>query len=505
MDQGPLRGSAGSGCERRDEVLHPEDGHMNADAADYIDRIPNNVDLGRDRVLQRALEHWQPAFVGWWSDMGPHDSSRLEVYLRTAISVDPEGWAQFGHVRMPDYRWGIFLARAAADKEINFGANKGRPAWQDVPGEFRSTLRRIIVTQGDTEPASVEQQRMLGMCAPSLYDLRNLFQVNVEEGRHLWAMVYLLHRYFGRDGREEAEALLERRSGDLDNPRILGAFNEPTPDWLAFFMFTFFTDRDGKFQLSSLAESGFDPLARTCRFMLTEEAHHMFVGETGVGRIVQRTAEVMSANRIDSPDLVRAQGVIDLPTIQRYLNFHFSVTLDLFGSDESSNAALYYTSGLKGRFGETKIADDHVLTNDTYDVGEVIGERIAVKQVAALSALNERLRDDYIHEVQAGVDRWNRILATAGVAFRLTLPHKAFHRAIGNYAGHFISTDGDVLTEAQWKSREARWLPTPADQAFVQSLMIGRVIEPGKFANWIAPPRAGINHQPLDFEYVRFA
>ena len=113
---------------------------------------------------------------------------------------------------MPDYRWGIFLAPQVADRRIHFGEDIGEPAWQDVPGEHRANLRRIIVTQGDTEPASVEQQRHLGLTAP-LYDLRNLFQVNVEEGRHLWAMVYLLHRFFGRDGREEADALLERRSG----------------------------------------------------------------------------------------------------------------------------------------------------------------------------------------------------------------------------------------------------------------------------------------------------
>ena len=167
----------------------------------------------------------------------------------------------------------------------------------------------------------------------------------MEEGRHLWAMVYLLHAYFGRDGREEAEALLQRRSGDRDKPRILGAFNERTPDWLAFFMFSFFTDRDGKYQLASLAESGFDPLSRTCRFMLTEEAHHMFVGETGVGRIVQRTCELMREHRTDD---VRPHGGIDLPTIQRYINFHFSVSLDLFGSEISTNAANFYTIGREG-------------------------------------------------------------------------------------------------------------------------------------------------------------
>jgi benzoyl-CoA 2,3-dioxygenase component B len=470
----------------------------------YLDKIPNNVDLGRDKVLQRALEHWQPAYMGWWYDMGPSNSQKFEVYLRTAISVDPEGWAQFDYVRMPEYRWGIFLAPPTTGREVNFGTHKGQPAWQEVPGEFRSLLRRIIVTQGDTEPASVEQQRMLGMSCPSLYDLRNIFQVNVEEGRHLWAMVYLLHRYFGRDGREEAEALLERRSGDADNPRILGAFNEPTPDWLAFFMFTFFTDRDGKYQLTSLAESGFDPLARTCRFMLTEEAHHMFVGETGIGRIVQRSSEVTAANKTDDPDFARAQGVIDLPTIQRYLNFHYSVTLDLFGSDESSNSAIYYTNGLKGRFNETRVKDDHVLANDTYDVAEVIHGKIVNKTVPALNALNERLRDDYIREVTAGVERWNRVIAKTGLAFRLSLPHKGFHRAIGNFAGHHVSPDGYVLTEPQWESHRRKWLPSPDDHAFVQSLMAGRVVEPGKFANWIAPPRAGINNLPLNFEYVRF-
>src|SRR5213596_1499275 len=332
------------------------------DHINYIDRIPNNVDLGRDRVLQRALEHWQPAYMGWWFDMGPSESHNNDVYLRTATSVDPEGWAQFDYVKMPDYRWGIFLVPPTPDRQVNFGANKGQAAWQDVPGEFRSMLRRIIVTQGDTEPASVEQQRLLGTSCPSLYDLRNIFQVNVEEGRHLWAMVYLLHRFFGRDGREEAEALLERRSGDADNPRILGAFNEPTPDWLSFFMFTHFTDRDGKFQLKALAESGFDPLARTTRFMLTEEAHHMFVGETGIRRIVQRSCELTR----QAPDGdARRLGGIDLPTLQKYINFWYSVSLDLFGGEISSNAAEYFACGLKGRAGEKKF-EDHLALEGVY-------------------------------------------------------------------------------------------------------------------------------------------
>ena len=317
-------------------------------------------------------------------------------------------------------------------------------------------------------------------------------------------MVYLLHRYFGRDGREEAESLLARRSGDEDNPRILGAFNEPTPDWLAFYMFTFFTDRDGKFQLCALAESGFDPLSRTCRFMLTEEAHHMFVGETGVGRIIQRTCEVMHQHKIEDPSDVRSQGVIDLQTIQRYLNFHYSVTLDLYGSDVSSNAANYFTTGLKGRFRETKLEDDHVLTGATYPVSEVIGGKIITKEVPALTALNERLRDDYIEEIKDGVARWQRVIDNAGVPFKLTLPHKGFHRAIGNFAGHHITPDGLVVSEDAWKQRQYEWLPSEADYKYVQSLMCGRVAEPGKFANWIAPPLRGVNNQPPNFEYVRF-
>ncbi|MEY3272745.1 MAG: benzoyl-CoA 2,3-epoxidase subunit BoxB, partial [Pseudomonadota bacterium] len=349
----------------------------------------------------------------------------------------------------------------------------------------------------------VEQQRLLGHCCPSLYDLRSLFQINVEEGRHLWAMVYLLHKYFGRDGREEGEALLERRSGDGDNPRILQAFNERTPDWLSFFMFTYFTDRDGKFQLCALAESAFDPLARTTKFMLTEEAHHMFVGESGVGRVINRTCQVMNQLKTDDPKKLREAGVIDLPTIQRYLNFHFSVTIDLFGADESSNAATFYSTGLKGRYEEGKRVDDHQLRGQTYRVLQAVGGQIVEKEVPMLNALNEVLRDDYIKDSVAGVERWNKIIEKAGIPFRLKVPHKAFHRNIGALAGVKVSPEGQVVSEAEWAARQDEWLPSAGDRAFVQSLM-GRVVEPGKFANWIAPPVMGINRQPVDFEYIRF-
>ncbi|EYF01814.1 benzoyl-CoA 2,3-epoxidase subunit BoxB [Chondromyces apiculatus] len=470
---------------------------------DYSEKIPNNVNLAGDRTLQRALEQWQPNFISWWKDMGPEGSQAFDVYLRTAVSVDPGGWAHFDYVKMPEYRWGIFMSPAQQDRQIQFGEHKGQPAWQEVPGEHRANLRRIIVTQGDTEPASVEQQRHLGLTAPSSYDLRNLFQVNVEEGRHLWAMVYLLQRYFGRDGREEAEALLGRRSGDQDNPRILGAFNERTPDWLAFFMFTYFTDRDGKFQLSALAESGFDPLARTTKFMLTEEAHHMFVGESGVSRVIQRTCAVMNQLKTDDPQKLRAAGVIDLETVQRYLNFHYSVTLDLFGADQSSNAAMFYSAGLKGRFEENKRSDDHQLKDASYKILGVDGGALVEREVPMLNALNEVLRDDFIKDSIGGVSRWNKVIEKAGIPFRLAVPHKAFNRQIGTFAGLKVSPDGRVVGQEEWQRNQSVWLPTAEDRAFVASLM-GRVVEPGKFANWIAPPPMGINKQPIEFEYVRF-
>ena len=471
----------------------------------YSEKIPNNVNLGEDRTLQRALEGWQPNFINWWDDVGPEGSTNHEVYLRTAVSVDPQGWAQFGHVKMRDYRWGIFLNPGDANREIHFGDHKGEKAWQDVPGEHRANLRRIIVTQGDTEPASVEQQRRLGETAPSLYDLRNLFQVNVEEGRHLWAMVYLLHAYFGRAGREEAEALLQRNSGDLDSPRILGAFNEETPDWLSFFMFTYFTDRDGKYQLGTLKESAFDPLSRTCEFMLKEEAHHMFVGTTGVDRVVARTAELMREH--DTED-VAPHGGIPLDVIQKYVNFHYSVSLDLFVSEKSTNAANYFTAGLKGRWQEERRKDDHVLTEDGRAVETIrsdgFRDAITTEEVSALVALNHDLRTEYVADCQTGMKRWNRVLENAGIDRRLSLPHVGFNRHVGLFAGHHVTPAGELVGPDVWEANRDRWLPSEGDKTHVRSLM-RPVYEPGKMAAWIAPPMKGINDKPVDYEYVHLA
>ena len=472
---------------------------------DYSTRIPNNVGLAEDQRVRKALETWHPGYLNWWRDMGPQGFQQSRVYLRTAVSVDPKGWAKFDYVRMPEYRWGILLAPAEEGRTVPFGEHCGKPAWQEVPGEYRALLRRLIVIQGDTEPASVEQQRHLGKTAPSLYDMRNLFQVNVEEGRHLWAMVYLLHKYFGRDGREEADELLRRRAGSADAPRMLGAFNAQTPDWLSFFMFTFFTDRDGKMQLESLAQSGFDPLSRTCRFMLTEEAHHMFVGETGVGRTIQRTCEAMKAAGVDDPHdqaRVRALGVIDLPTAQKKLNLHYSLSLDLFGSEVSTNAANAFNAGIKGRFRETRINDDHRLTNDTYPVLKLVGGAIKRVDEPALTALNMRLRDDYTADCAKGVARWNKIIEKTGIAFQLELPHVAFHRQIGEFKDVHATPAGELIDEAAWRRRRNEWLPSQEDGDFIKELMKPETVA-GRFAGWIAPPKIGIDNKPGDFEYVK--
>src|SRR5664279_4836571 len=464
---------------------------MTIAAVDYDGLIPNNVGLGQDERVKRALEKWHPGYINWWKDMGPEGFQEKLVYLRTAVSVDPKGWAVFDYIRMPEYRWGILLAPQVDGRVIPFGAHKGEPAWQEVPGEYRAMLRRLLVIQGDTEPASVEQQRHLGATAPSLYDMRNLFQVNVEEGRHLWAMVYLLHAYFGRDGREEAEQLLGRHSGDLDSPRILGAFNEQTTDWLSFFMFTFFTDRDGKYQLGTLKESGFDPLARTCEFMLREEAHHMFVGTTGVQRVVERTAELMSDHKTSD---VFEFGGIPLDVVQKYLNFQYSVSMDLFGSEQSTNAGNYFSSGLKGRWQEKRRKDDHILLDDEREMNFVEDGKISTKTVPMINVLNLDLRDEYVADCANGIRRWNQALEDAGLSERLFLPHEGFNRQVGVYAGSKIDPHGEVDD----------WLPTPQDRESVSELMVAEY-EYGKFAGWIAPPQTGINDQPVEFDYVHLA
>lgn len=231
----------------------------------------------------------------------------------------------------------------------------------------------------------------------------------------------------------------------------------------------------------------------------------MFVGETGVGRTIERTCQVMKENGIDDPydiDRVRALGVIDLPTIQKKLNLHYSLSLDLFGQEVSTNAANAFTAGIKGRYMEHRLDDDHKLTNATYPVWTLEGDQVVRREVPALTAINMRLRDDYTRDAAGGVGRWNKIIEKFGIGFEMKLPHEAFHRKIGVFAHKPFDTAGAMISQAEWEARAHEWLPTKADGDFIQSLM-KPVYEPGQYAGWIAPPKVGIDNKPGDFEYVK--
>jgi benzoyl-CoA 2,3-dioxygenase component B len=223
----------------------------------------------------------------------------------------------------------------------------------------------------------------------------------------------------------------------------------------------------------------------------------MFVGAAGVARVVQRTVELMREHDTDD---IGPHGGVDLATLQRYLNLHYSVSLDLFGAETSTNAANYYAAGLKGRFQEAARNDDHRLLDATRAVPCVADGRLREREAPALAALNETLRDDYVTDCRKGLDRWNRTLAAVGC--ELVLPHLGFHRAVGEFAQHRVSPDGRLLTEEEWSAGVPHWLPTDDDRAHVESLMVG-VREPGRMAGWIAAPSTGIHQKPVEYDYVR--
>lgn len=231
----------------------------------------------------------------------------------------------------------------------------------------------------------------------------------------------------------------------------------------------------------------------------------MFVGETGVGRTIQKTCEVMKENGIDDPydiDKIRSFGVIDLPTIQKKLNLHYTLSLDLFGQEVSTNAANAFNAGIKGRYMEHRIKDDHKLTEDTYKVWDLVDGKLVQHEVPALTAINMRLRDDYTRDAAGGVTRWNKIIEKTGVAFEMKLPHESFNRKIGVFAEKLFDPEGNLVSGAEYDAGMKEWLPTHADGDFIQSLM-KPVTEPGKYASWIAAPKVGIDNKPGDFEYVK--
>jgi benzoyl-CoA 2,3-epoxidase subunit B len=214
-----------------------------------------------------------------------------------------------------------------------------------------------------------------------------------------------------------------------------------------------------------------------------------------------KAAGIEDVNEIEK---VRALGVIDLPTMKKKLNLHYSLSLDLFGSEVSTNAANAFNAGIKGRFQETKIDDDHRLESSTYPVLKLVEGTIKRVDESALTAINMRLRDDYTADCQRGLDRWNKIIERTGIAYKLELPHVAFHRHIGEFKDITATPAGELVEAAVWNRDQDKWLPSKHDGEFIQSLM-KQVIEPGQFASWIAPPRVGIDNKPGDFEYVKLA
>jgi benzoyl-CoA 2,3-dioxygenase component B len=261
-----------------------------------------------------------------------------------------------------------------------------------------------------------------------------------------------------------------------------------------------FTDRDGKSQLLSLSESSLDPLSRTTRFMLTEEAHHMFVGETGVARILERSCQLMKEAGFSED--VRKLGGIDIPTIQKFINLWFSLSLDLHGNEVSTNAAAYFANGLKGRAFEDKW-DDHQVTEVMYDLEMLQDGRLERRHIPMRTAMNEVLRDWYVGDCQNGVTRWNKILERHGMSDRLRLPDRKFNRGIGMFSAMHFDPLGQPVPDEDWERRRHEWLPSPHDREYLLSIMATPVYEPGKFANYIAPPQRGIKGLPLNFEYVR--
>ena len=226
----------------------------------------------------------------------------------------------------------------------------------------------------------------------------------------------------------------------------------------------------------------------------------MFVGETGIARILERTCQLMRQAGFSGD--VRKLGGIDMETIQKFINLWFSLSLDLHGNEVSTNAASYFANGLKGRAYEDKW-DDHKVTEAMYDLEGLADGKLERRHIPMRTAMNEVLRDWYVGDCAAGVARWNRILEHHGMSDRLRLPDRKFHRGIGMYSGFHFDPNGVPLSKEAWEHRKYDWLPSAADTEYLLSIMATPVYEPGKFANYIAPPLRGINRQPVNFEYVR--
>ena len=332
-----------------------------------------------------------------------------------------------------DFELSVLFDWERAGDVIEFGDYAGRAKWEralQVPHQsMRDALIAMITVQGDTEFASVEQQRHLLASAPTDYDRYAAARIMAEEQRHGWQMAYLLMTYFGQQGRREAQKLLERNAQDGD--RLLGAFNRPMPHWLDFFCYTMFVDRDGKFQLGMLSTSAFKPLAASMGPMLKEESFHLGTGSNGLRRIIKA-------------------GVIPLDMLQRYINKWVSTAHDLFGVDASSSAHWAYVWGVKGRWDERKKQDAGVEVN---------------KEV-----LNEEGRGHYHDEIVKEVQKLCGYLPEG--AEKLYVPHENFNRDIGATKGSNFNVDGSPFegNDDDWQAYLHEVMPRAQDEIDLKEL-----------------------------------
>lgn len=462
--------------------------------------IPNNVNLDMASPSGRFLDHYQDQFRLWWDDVVPSEFRQVPMYLRCPVGCDRAGWADFRFVKPGEYRWGLFQT-PMTERQIRFGDRAGESVWQTVPEEHRDLLLKHIRVQADAEPGSVEQSANLARCAPSNYDLRNLYQFLLEEGRHLWAMVHVLVEHFGHAGEDEGQALLQRSCGSDSDPRLLDAFNHSIDEWLSYFIWCVLADRDGKYQLSTVSHGAFDPLARTAAFMLFEEPFHLSIGTQGIERVLRRSAELMQQH--DCEDIF-PHGGIPIHVIQKYLNYWSPRVLDLFGNDESRRAREAFEAGIRARPYEPSCNDrdgktEHVL------VDRREGDVLKAAQVLEVDALNTAMRRRFIDEVQVVMRRWNRILEEHHIDTRLYLAHERFNRRIGPAKGLDFDPQGQAISAETAQQQQNHWLPTDTDRRQLKSLM-QQEIRPDHYAGWIAAPTVSINNKPLSgFAYVKTA
>lgn len=361
-----------------------------------------------------TFDDWIDLFHQWKKDIGLDHPAVASFHFET----------KFGDLRTP---------------EIEFGEFKGERKWErvtEIPNQqIRDALLNLIVYQGDTEFASVEQQRKLFETAPSEHDLRSLARVMGEEMRHGWQMCVLMVEHFGYTGKVEAQKQLERRS--WKKQRLLGSFNEDVDNWIDFFVYTDFVDRDGKFQLNMLSTSAFAPLARSMGPMLQEEAYHLATGHTGLARIVKG-------------------GRVPSAVLQKYLNKWLPTAYDLFGTDHSSTAHRCYNWGLKGRFNESSCDSE-----------------------ADLDSLNQTSRGIYHQEAQGLIEKLNALVPEGQP--KLYAPDIRFNRSIGDFAGKPYAVDGRLLSRDEYARHLTEALPSVEDLKMLAGIFEEK--------DWIAPPK----------------